>query len=352
MTMIVKQREATARSTHAGTRTPSRSDMNTVFGMCRQNRWNSVLYCIRSNPMISVTSMTMDNHISTTILHQAITSKGDIKARARVVQEILKTSPQAACIKNGYGSLPLHVIAQRNTKLDASTKEQLIHELVQAYPGALMEQGGVGKRTPLHIIFTDYISPRLTNMMIEHGRAACFMKDKKGFLPAHVACSRHCSPEKLEMLLAVNPQALRACTNSGETLLSLAITHATKSHPNYALIDDLKRRLEDPAAVQAVSKPRDLPSTHQLDASTSMPGATGMGLNPTATEFMNSPRGKESHVPSPNGNIGIVTPGSCKNSPMSIPRKRRNLEEEEMDPVRLLLHFSRHKNEVTRVARV
>jgi len=63
-------------------------------------------------------------------------------------------APQAAAIKNGYGSLPLHVISQRNTKLDAPTKELLISELVLAYKGALVEQGGVGMRTPLHIIFT------------------------------------------------------------------------------------------------------------------------------------------------------------------------------------------------------
>jgi hypothetical protein len=87
-------------------------------------------------------------------MHQAITSKGDTKARARVIHEILATAPEAAAIKNGYGSLPLHVISQRNTKLDAPTKELLITELVLAYKGALVEQGGVGKRTPLHIIFT------------------------------------------------------------------------------------------------------------------------------------------------------------------------------------------------------
>lgn len=104
--------------------------------------------------------MIMDNHISTTILHQAITAKGDTKARARVIREILEMAPEAAAIKNGYGSLPLHVIAQRNTKMDAPTKEILINELVRAYTGALVEEGGVGKRTPLHIIFTGKVSQK------------------------------------------------------------------------------------------------------------------------------------------------------------------------------------------------
>lgn len=135
-------------------RPPTQEEMHAVFTMCRQNRWNSVLHCIRGNHLIPVTSMIMDNHISTTILHQAITSKGDTKARTRVMQEILDIAPKAAAIKNGYGSLPLHVISQRNTKLDAPTKELLIFELVNAYKGALIEEGGVGKRTPLHIIYT------------------------------------------------------------------------------------------------------------------------------------------------------------------------------------------------------
>ena len=135
-------------------RVPSQQEMRAVFLMCRGNQWDSVLNSIRSNRLIATTNMTMDNNISTTILHQAITSKGDVKKRARVIQEILGFSPLAATIKNGYGSLPLHVISQRNTKMDSKTKETLIRALMQAYPESLVQQGGVGMRTPLHIIFT------------------------------------------------------------------------------------------------------------------------------------------------------------------------------------------------------
>lgn len=80
-------------------------------------------------------------------------------------------------------------------------------------------------------------------MMIQHGAQACFMKDKKGLLPAHVACMRHCSPEKLRMLLSVNPGALYDKTAAGHTPLDLANKKATKAHPNYVLIDELKRQL-------------------------------------------------------------------------------------------------------------
>ena len=152
---MMDNRQVLSSTFHASDRrSPSKDEMHAVFEMCRKNQWTSVLNCVRSNPSIAVTTMTMDNHISTTILHQAITSKGDTKARARVMLDILSIAPHAASIKNGYGSLPLHVIAQRNTKMDAPTKELLITELVLAYKDALVAEGGVGKRTPLHIIFT------------------------------------------------------------------------------------------------------------------------------------------------------------------------------------------------------
>jgi hypothetical protein len=139
---------------------PSCEEMDMVFHLCRSDQWRSVLKMVEVNPWLAVTPMIMDNHIATTIVHQAITSKGDTEDRAILIQKILDKTPQAAAIKNGYGSLPLHVIAQRNTKIDAQTKEKLITQLVKSYTGALVEVGGVGRRTPLHIIFTGELLSR------------------------------------------------------------------------------------------------------------------------------------------------------------------------------------------------
>lgn len=116
--------------------------------------WDAVLQAVAEKPWLATTNIVMDNHISTTILHQAITSKGNTEARAKVIRQILRVTPTAASIKNGYGSLPLHVITQRNTKIKSSVKEGLIRDFVFAYRGALYEEGGTGRRTPLHIIFT------------------------------------------------------------------------------------------------------------------------------------------------------------------------------------------------------
>lgn len=144
-------------STHLDLRygpSPSREEIDFLFHLCRTDDWNAVLAEVKRKPSIALTPMVMDNHISTTIIHQAITSKSDVGIRARVISTIMDKTPQAAAIRNGYGSLPLHVICQRNTKMDAQTKERLVFQMVPCFPEALMEQGGVGKRTPLHIIFT------------------------------------------------------------------------------------------------------------------------------------------------------------------------------------------------------
>ena len=141
--------------------------------------------------------------------------------------------------------------------------------LIDAFPGGLVQEGGVGKRTPLHIVFTgkltkavacdksprilltifrfdliDYVSLKLTKTMVSHGQKATFMKDKKGYLPLHVAVSRHVSPEKLRLLLDANPSALLAKTNDGKTALGLAKATATVSHPNFALIKALEEEIQ------------------------------------------------------------------------------------------------------------
>ena len=217
--------------------------------LCRSQRWSEVKEFISSNPRLTLEKIKMENHNWTSILHQVITSKSsDISARYSIIKMVLTSTPDAAAIANGYGSLPLHVVSQRNIKMDAPMKEKIILALIKAYPQALHSAGGVGKRTPLHIAFTDYVSSRLIKTMIQFGKQATTMKDKNSWLPIHVACSRHCSPEKLLMLLQAYPESIDAKTNDGETPLSLAISTATSSHPNHKLIQALRSQQPAPAS--------------------------------------------------------------------------------------------------------
>lgn len=79
--------------------------------------------------------------------------------------------------------------------------------------------------------------------MLSTGKRAAKIKDKNGYLPAHIAASRHVSPDKLQMLLNANPDSISARTDDGRTLLSLAKSSATESHPNYRLIEALKKAM-------------------------------------------------------------------------------------------------------------
>lgn len=205
--------------------------------------------------------------------------------------------------------------------------------------------------------------------MVLNGREACFMKDKKGYLPAHVACSRHCSPEKLHMLLKINRAALTAKTNSGDTLLSLAIKSATRSHPNYALIDDLKRRLDDigltnedgdvslllDEEARRVSKferldGRHRRSSHLLDApERPLPITTSVDLAFATASSSSSSSSEEASLeeseeePSFPVDSKTVSRLPTVSPMMRVPRKRKvATEDDDMDPATLLLHFSRY----------
>ena len=237
---------ATAEEIDADTKRAQLEDAvsNSIFVLCKEERWAEVSNLVAANPSLAVAPMTMANNITTTILHQAITSKGDVGARADLVKFVLSIRPSAAAIKNGYGSLPIHVLAQRNCKMKSKAKEELLLALVHAYPSSIMVAGGVGARNPLHIVFTDYISAELCQKMLTLRPAAARMRDKKGWLPIHVATSRHCSPEKLDMLLEAYPESLTETTNDGKTPLMLAKSTATKQHPNRTLLKALEERLK------------------------------------------------------------------------------------------------------------
>mmetsp|Transcript_4260 Transcript_4260/g.10127 ORF Transcript_4260/g.10127 Transcript_4260/m.10127 type:complete len:398 (-) Transcript_4260:353-1546(-) len=361
---------------HHSFRSPSHIEMRAVYLMCRGNQWDSVLNSIRSNRLIAITKITMRNNIPTTVLHQAITSKGDTMKRARVIQEILSVTPSAATIKNGYGCLPIHAILQRNTKMNSKTKEILIRNLMEAYPESLTQQGAVSMRTPVHIVFTDYLSPGLISTMLHYGRKACFMRDKNGFLPVHLAVGRHCSPEKLDMLLRANPSSLFATTEDGRSLLDLAKKEATKSHPNYALINEIERRL------QATTS---LSGTNQFNVQNNQDHATGLfhQRNTGSANFKtariqrkrkpkrkrktnstirreeknrqpvkkNNASVKQVNAPIIEGNLSVeqANPSVIKEE---IPHQEANApikQEESEEPANLLLHFSRQMKNVTPV---
>jgi hypothetical protein len=174
------------------------------------------------------------------------------------------------------------------------------------------------------------------------------MKDKKGWLPAHVAASRHCSPEKLQMLLNVYPEALHETTEERYTLLSLAKSTATPSHPNFALI----RMLERETAGSALSLPI---SSNASSGHVSPPPGIGAAVSPdmSPVPFSMYPSASSLAFSSfglPEGYSFVEEYGSSANreypypEPLVAHRKKRGPKRghDQLydDPVGLLLHLS------------
>lgn len=205
------------------------------------------------------------------------------------------------------------------------------------------------------------------------------MRDKKGFLPAHVACSRHCSPEKLEMLLQVNPASLFAKTDDGRTLLVLAKSTATKSHPNYALISEIEKRVKiastsaSPSSVMGQFNAQasfDHGTDYWNQGIASFDSNTGSAMHNVAPiRRQRKPKrkrkvakavDKETHTPLQQEGILVKQEDvPIKQEGVSIKQEDRApaanqqedipIKQEDSEPANLLLHFSRHMENITAV---
>lgn len=218
-----------------------------LLNLCKRGKWQQLNALVSSNPSLATRTLSMDNNIATTLLHQAITGKKihTSKARYDLTLTILSVAPMAAEIENGYKSLPIHAATQRNVSFRAKDKEGLIRALINASPNTAGATGGTSKRTPIHLLLTDYQSTDLFSFALSKAPNAVRVSDENGYLPIHIGCSRHCSIEKIKLLIDANPDSLHARTHQGKTPLSLAKSKATKSHPNYELIKILKRCTEE-----------------------------------------------------------------------------------------------------------
>ena len=102
-----------------------------------------------------------------------------------------------------------------------------------------------------------------------------------------IQVSRHVSPDKLRMLLDANPASIHEVTNDRKTALQLAKDTATRSHPNFALIEAIeaalgkgKRSAARKASVQAAIVPARVSSA---DSAESKNGGAGKKRKARAT---------------------------------------------------------------------
>jgi hypothetical protein len=143
-----------ADSPAASLRSPDNNELKIVIQLCAQEEWAELLARVQQSPWMGRAQWNMTNNIATTLLHQAITGKGRGEERCKLIESILDLAPTAATLSNGFGSLPLHALCQRNVNMKSSSRSRLIVKLIRSYEGALLANGGPGQRTPLHAILT------------------------------------------------------------------------------------------------------------------------------------------------------------------------------------------------------
>jgi len=196
-----------------------------LLALCKADNWSAVEQHIRRHPQ-SATSMLRDrNSNGTTVLHKVFASAStDFAARIGVIETVLQICPKLASVKNGCGSLPLHLAARNSYKIqiDTTTQEDVIASLINVYPAAAVTQNAAG-RTPLHIACAHFCSSGVLRQLLNAGRDAANKQDKQGCLPIHLACRRSCSVDKLELLLDASPESVFAKTRNGETPLDIAL---------------------------------------------------------------------------------------------------------------------------------
>jgi hypothetical protein len=143
-------------NTHREASSPgiTENEIYSISKLCRENRWRSLRDMLKRKPQLSLVSFVTDKRTRSTILHEAIISEDitDIGDRSDCIQDILSRCPEAAKIKHGRGSLPLHSIARRSKGMDPTTRESLFKKLIAAYPEALVtkKDDNLG-RTPVHV---------------------------------------------------------------------------------------------------------------------------------------------------------------------------------------------------------
>ena len=116
-------------------------------------------------------------------------------------------------------------------------------------------------------------------MMIQRGKPALLRKDKRGWLPIHVACSRHVSIQKLQLLLDAFPFSVLETTSEGKNVVDLAKESATSKHPNVQLVDRLKSAMQNAWSLKQSSSAAVLSSTSEdvpMPSSAESPGTQSM----------------------------------------------------------------------------
>ena len=122
---------------------------------CRKRKWAKVLQMIEAEPSLGEARLPKNNGGDTTVLHRAIAGRRDGEDRAKIISMVVNKCPSALRIANNFDMLPLHHLCHHYDEIPAAQRDDLIINMIQAYPEALTRQtsfrGMYEGATALHI---------------------------------------------------------------------------------------------------------------------------------------------------------------------------------------------------------
>lgn len=126
--------------------------------------------------------------------------------------------PEAAALQDSQGSTPLH--------LAASTKSpdlEVIEDLTEVCPDAVVQQDNKSGSTPLHLVLQDKkCQVDIVKDLIASNHRCMKVEDKEGRTPLHVAVETGASLKIFKAMTKKHPKYLLVTNSNGETPYKLA----------------------------------------------------------------------------------------------------------------------------------
>ena len=230
---------------------PDQPNLNGAYPLHNAARFSKSLSVTKHLLDISPILATIGNNDGTLPLHWAAAKN----VNTDVIDCLLKAHPEAAHTANYEGYLPLHTAGQ-NLMLD------VVKVIYDSFPGAISvtdTEGGIPLHhaccfntnieviqylnslridgmtvaqadgiTPLHLAASQNSSPEVIEYLLQECPLAAYAVDIDGWLPLHCLVTRHrdeMTADRIQcvrLLLAVNPSAVSAKRNDGQTPYQMA----------------------------------------------------------------------------------------------------------------------------------
>lgn len=153
----------------------------------------------------------------------------------RVLEQLVKGSPESLGVTNVEGETPLHLLvtsnactSSGNTNAEMGAKNAVSILLRESTQQALIQSSS--GCTPLHVAVAHKAFESVVTLLIETLPDSCEISDNRGMLPLHYAAAfQYSYIAPIQAMIEANCDALTATTEDGDTPLHIFISNQRKS---------------------------------------------------------------------------------------------------------------------------